>query len=118
MPSSVPAAPVSEAVIPSAAAGDIRTVNAHSGYTVLAGAQSLPDGEQWAAGVDRGSDYDGKHDWIEPKRRKSYSAAETAPELAVLRRSAAGVSPSIGKRIVGVRRDLPDAVAAGDAHPL
>ena len=31
------------------------------------------------------SGYNGKHDRIEPKRRRSYSAGETAPELAVLR---------------------------------
>ena len=45
----------------------------------------MSDGEQWAD-VDRGSGYKGEHDRIEPEMRRSYSAGEMAPELAVLRR--------------------------------
>ena len=79
----------------------LRTPHEDAGDTaVLAGAQSPSDGEQFPASILVRAD--GKHDRIEPQRRSSYSAGETAPELAVLRRWVAGASPSIGKRIVGV----------------
>jgi hypothetical protein len=55
----------------------------------------MSDGEQ-QADVDRGSGYKSEHDRIEPEMRRSYSAGEMAPELAVLRRSAARASRSIG----------------------
>jgi hypothetical protein len=55
----------------------------------------MSDGEQWAD-VDRGSGYKSEHDRIEPEMRRSYSAGEMAPELAVLRRPAARASRSIG----------------------
>jgi len=55
----------------------------------------MSDGEQWAD-VDRGSGYKSEHDRIEPEMRRSYSAGEMAPELAVVRRPAARASRSIG----------------------
>src|ERR1700733_672983 len=55
----------------------------------------MSDGEQWAD-VDHGSGYKSEHDRIEPEMRRSHSAGEMAPELAVLRRPAARASRSIG----------------------